>query len=99
MKIAKRRCKMRGRELRSVSSGTPVVFCKQFHQEHCIADVFMVVDDNGYLSEGHNRIYNKTPVVNMKTGKMSVVCHKRECMMVEGEFVPEEECVLCRTSN
>lgn len=87
MRINRDRCKTpRGRALHSVSRGTTVSFCKQFHQDHCLDDIFLVVDDNGYITRYNDIHPDKMCVVNIATGKMSVVDKRRECHVVKGEF-------------
>lgn len=93
MRINRNRCKVLGRALNGVQSGVPITFCKSFHQDHCVEDLFIVVNHNGYMDvDGRRSNHNKSVVVNMRSGKMSVVDGNRDCRMIKGEFVVEGEC-------
>ena len=90
MKVVHKNHQKRGRSLSSVSHGTTISFCKQFHQDHCVSDIFIVMNDNGYLNEYCHRYPDKICVVNIETGKLSVVDRHRECYKVLGAFCVDD---------
>ena len=93
MRITKGKCKRRSLYLKNIAPGEPVTFCAQFHQDHCVTDMFIVVNHNGYMDYNSSISHeSKIAVVNLHNVKMSVVDSQRECFKVKGEFMVEGEC-------
>ena len=86
MKIRSVTNRPRGRALSTVRPGQAVSFRKQLHQDHCVGDTFLVVNDNGYLDR-HYPGDKKVVIANVETGKMSIVSNYRECYKVDAEVV------------
>ena len=69
--------------LRNIYSGTPVAFEAPFSQAMSTGDIFLIADVcESYLPKGSD-IWNKKPIINVRTGKLSWVDSSRKVRVVD----------------